>query len=73
MPVAKEVDAYGRKGVNGDGLETDQVWARWNGRRDGRSPGRVLVDHLAGSPLAIVHSAGKKARLVNLEPREAGS
>lgn len=55
-------------GVEGDGLKTDEVVARGHACGDRARPARVLIDHLARSPLATVNGAGKETRLVDLEP-----
>lgn len=55
------------KGVQGDRLETNEVVSRGDGGGDGRRPGGVLVNHLAGTPVAISDGARDKTGLVDLE------
>ena len=56
--------------VERDGLEADEVVARGHARGDRRRPGRVLVDHLAGAPVAVGDGAVEQAGLVDLEELE---
>jgi hypothetical protein len=58
--------------VERDRLEADEVVAARHGLGDGGGPGRVLGDHLARAPGAVVDGAGQQAGLVDLEPLERG-
>ena len=60
------------EGVQRDRLEADEVVARGHAARDRRRPGRVLVDHLAGAPVAVTDRAGEQASLVDLELWDTG-
>lgn len=57
--------------MEGDGLKTDEVVARGDRAWDGGSPGRVVGDHLAVSPLTVVNSARQETSFIDLEPLEA--
>lgn len=53
-----------------DRLKPDEVAARGYGGRDGRRPGRVVGDHLAGTPGAIIDGAREETGFIDLEPLE---
>ena len=58
--------------MESDGLEADEVVAGGNRLGDRRGPRRVVGNHLASGPLAIVDGAGEQTSLVDLEPLEGG-
>ena len=59
--------------MKGDGLKTDQVVAGRDGRGDRCCPRRVVGDHLASTPGAVIDGAGEQTSLVDLEPLESVS
>ena len=59
-------------GVKSDSLKADQVVAAGDARGDRGRPRRVVVDHLAGAPEAVVDGAAQQTSLVDLEPLERG-
>jgi hypothetical protein len=59
-------------GVQGDGLVAEDVFTWGNGRRDGRSPGVVVTDHIVRSPVARGGVALIEAGFINLSPLERG-
>ena len=57
--------------MESNGLETDEVVAGGHSAWDGRGPGRVVSNHLAVSPLAVVDGTRQETGFVNLEPFES--
>ena len=56
--------------MESNGLETDEVVAGGHSAWNGCGPGRVVSNHLAVSPLAVVDGTRQETGFVNLEPLE---
>lgn len=53
--------------MQSNGLETDEIISRRDRGRNGGSPGRVLVNHLAVSPIAVSNGSGDQSGLIDFE------